>query len=121
MVHYSEKCCWFLHRSFSCGSFNTHFCFKSCLLIQPGYFFFSLTSEFEEDGNLLETNREATTINIEDEDVKRQTKAPGFVHDAEDEYSAHSDDREEVRPSMYRKIVSFALESVDSSGLFCFH
>ncbi|XP_004086748.1 protein YIPF1 [Oryzias latipes] len=52
--------------------------------------------EFEEDGNLLETNREATTIKIEDEDVKRQTKAPGFVHDAEDEYSAHSDDREEL-------------------------
>lgn len=80
--------------------------------------FSPFTLEFEDEGNLLDTNRDATTINIED--VKRQTKAAGFDPDVDDEYPARSDDREEVRSggsSPYRKIINFSLESVDSSGL----
>uniref|UniRef100_A0A3B3DJR6 Protein YIPF n=1 Tax=Oryzias melastigma TaxID=30732 RepID=A0A3B3DJR6_ORYME len=56
--------------------------------------FSPFTLEFEDEGNLLDTNRDATTINIED--VKRQTKAAGFDPDADDEYPARSDDREEL-------------------------
>lgn len=41
--------------------------------------------EFEEAGNLLEANRDAVTISIEDEDIKseKQKKATGFTSDAD--------------------------------------
>lgn len=54
--------------------------------------------EFEEAGNLLEANRYATTISIEDEDVKpeKQRKAAGFTPDGGDEDPLASDDKTEV-------------------------
>ncbi|XP_059200967.1 protein YIPF1 [Centropristis striata] len=52
--------------------------------------------EFEEAGQLLEANRDATTISIEDDNIKpeKQRKAAGFS--PEDEDPLASDDREEL-------------------------
>lgn len=54
--------------------------------------------EFEEAGNLLEANRDAITISIEDEDTKpeRQSKAAGYTPGGDDEDPLASDDKEEV-------------------------
>ena len=54
--------------------------------------------EFEEAGNLLEANRDAVTISIEDEDVKpeKQRKDAGFIPDGDDEDPLASDDKTEV-------------------------
>lgn len=55
-------------------------------------------SEFEEAGNLLEANRDATTISIEDEEMKphKQRNAAGFAADEDGDTLGH-DDQEEVR------------------------
>lgn len=57
-----------------------------------------MTLEFEEAGNLLEANRDATTISIEDDDIQpeKQRKAAGFAPDVDDEDPLASDDRAEV-------------------------
>ncbi|XP_014325326.1 protein YIPF1 [Xiphophorus maculatus] len=54
--------------------------------------------EFEEAGNLLESNRDAVTISIEDEDLKskRQRSAVGFAQDVGDEEPLINEDREEL-------------------------
>lgn len=54
--------------------------------------------EFEEAGNLLEANRDATTISIEDEDItpEKQRKAAGFTPHGDDEDPLASDDKTEV-------------------------
>ncbi|XP_033960312.1 protein YIPF1 [Pseudochaenichthys georgianus] len=53
--------------------------------------------EFEEAGNLLEANRDATTISIEDDDMpERQRKAAGFTPDVDDEDPHASDDNTEL-------------------------
>ncbi|XP_070775301.1 protein YIPF1 [Enoplosus armatus] len=52
--------------------------------------------EFEEAGNLLEANRDAITINIDDEDVKpeKQRKAAGFTPDGDEDPLASDDTTE---------------------------
>ena len=54
--------------------------------------------EFEEAGHLLEANRDATTISIEEDDIKpdKQRKAAGFTPDGDDEDPLASDDKTEV-------------------------
>ena len=53
--------------------------------------------EFEEADNLLEANRDATTISIEDDDMpERQRNAAGFTPDVDDEDPHASDDKTEV-------------------------
>lgn len=54
--------------------------------------------EFEEAGSLLEANKDATTISIEDEDVKpeRQSRADGFTPDGDYEDPLASDDKTEL-------------------------
>lgn len=53
--------------------------------------------DFEEAGNLLEANRGATTITIEDEDVNpEQRNAAVFTPDRDDEDPLASDDKTEV-------------------------
>ncbi|XP_032421691.1 protein YIPF1 [Xiphophorus hellerii] len=54
--------------------------------------------EFEEAGNLLESNRDAVTISIEDENLKskRQRSAVGFAQDVGDEEPLINEDREEL-------------------------
>ena len=55
--------------------------------------------EFEEAGNLLAANRDATTISIEDDDIKpeKQRKAAGFAPAGDDEDPLANDDKTEVR------------------------
>lgn len=54
--------------------------------------------EFEEAGNLLEANRDATTISIEDDEIQpeKQRKGAGFIPDGDDEDPLASDDKAEV-------------------------
>lgn len=54
--------------------------------------------EFEEAGNLLEANRDATTISIEDDDVQpeKQRKTAGLSPGGDDD-SHDYDDSSEVR------------------------
>lgn len=54
--------------------------------------------EFEEAGNLLEANRDATTISIEDDEIKpeKQRQAAAFSPAGEDEDPLASDDKTEV-------------------------
>ncbi|XP_007564294.1 protein YIPF1 [Poecilia formosa] len=54
--------------------------------------------EFDEAGTLLESNRDAITISIDDEDLKskRQRSAVGFAQDVGDEEPLISEDREEL-------------------------
>ncbi|XP_043989518.1 protein YIPF1 [Gambusia affinis] len=54
--------------------------------------------EFDEAGSLLESNRDAVTISIEDEDLKskRQRSAAGFAQDVGDEEPLINEDREEL-------------------------
>ncbi|XP_054914388.1 protein YIPF1 [Poeciliopsis prolifica] len=54
--------------------------------------------EFDEAGSLLESNRDAITISIEDEDLKskRQRSAVGFAQDVDDEEPLINEDREEL-------------------------
>nr|XP_046263575.1 protein YIPF1 [Scatophagus argus]XP_046263576.1 protein YIPF1 [Scatophagus argus]XP_046263577.1 protein YIPF1 [Scatophagus argus]XP_046263578.1 protein YIPF1 [Scatophagus argus] len=54
--------------------------------------------DFEEAGNLLNSNRDATTINMEDEDVKpdKQRNAAVFTPDEHDDDSLASDDKTEL-------------------------
>uniref|UniRef100_A0A3Q2QJ53 Protein YIPF n=1 Tax=Fundulus heteroclitus TaxID=8078 RepID=A0A3Q2QJ53_FUNHE len=54
--------------------------------------------EFDEAGDLLEANRDAVTISIENEDLKSQRprSTVGFAQDAADEEPLISDDREEL-------------------------
>lgn len=54
--------------------------------------------EFEEAGNLLEANRDAVTISIEEDNIKpdKQRKAAGFTPDGDDEDPLASDDKTEV-------------------------
>lgn len=54
--------------------------------------------EFEEAGNLLEANKDAITISIEDEDVKTQgnKNAPGFSNYDDDEETIAADDKAEL-------------------------
>ncbi len=67
--------------------------------------------EFEEAGNLLEANRGATTISIEDEDVnpEKQRKAAGFSPDREEEDPLAGDDKTEVwtRLTLYENVLIF--------------
>ncbi|PWA30088.1 hypothetical protein CCH79_00009637, partial [Gambusia affinis] len=53
---------------------------------------------FDEAGSLLESNRDAVTISIEDEDLKskRQRSAAGFAQDVGDEEPLINEDREEL-------------------------
>ncbi|XP_047223239.1 protein YIPF1 [Girardinichthys multiradiatus] len=54
--------------------------------------------EFDEAGDLLEANRDAVTISIDDEDLKskRPKSAVGFAQDVADEEPLINDDREEL-------------------------
>lgn len=54
--------------------------------------------EFEEAASLLEADRDATTITIDDEDTKaeKQRIAAGFIPDGDDEDRLASDDKTEV-------------------------
>ncbi|XP_029309928.1 protein YIPF1 [Cottoperca gobio] len=53
--------------------------------------------EFEEAGNLLDANRDATTISIEDDDMpEKQRKATGFTPDVDDLDPLASDDTTEL-------------------------
>ncbi|XP_061586996.1 protein YIPF1 [Cololabis saira] len=54
--------------------------------------------EFEEAGALLEANRDATTITIEEDDAntRRQRNATGFVPDDDDEEHLLADDKAEL-------------------------
>lgn len=68
--------------------------------------------EFEEAGNLLEANRDATTISIEDDDMpERQRKAAGFTPDVDDEDPHASDDNTEVCTTitLFSKRISYFL------------
>lgn len=54
--------------------------------------------EFEEAGNLLEANKDAVTISIEDDfKPEKQRKAAGFAPDGEDEDPLAGDDKTEVQ------------------------
>lgn len=57
-----------------------------------------MKTEFEEAGQLLEGNRDAVTISIDDEDVKpeKQRKAAGFTPDDDDDDFQANDDKSEV-------------------------
>lgn len=57
-----------------------------------------MKTEFEEAGKLLEGNRDAVTISIEDEHVKpeKQRKAAGFTANDDEEDLQASDDKSEV-------------------------
>lgn len=65
-------------------------------------YFHAIYLEFEEAGNLLEPNRDATTISIEDEDIKpeKKRKAAGFPPDDEDGDPLATDDKTEVRTGL---------------------
>uniref|UniRef100_A0A3P9P5L7 Protein YIPF n=1 Tax=Poecilia reticulata TaxID=8081 RepID=A0A3P9P5L7_POERE len=54
--------------------------------------------EFDEAGTLLESNRDAVTISIDDEDLKskKQRSAVGFAQDVGDEEPLINEDREEL-------------------------
>lgn len=54
--------------------------------------------EFEEASSLLEADRDATTITIDDDDTKaeKQRMAAGFIPDGDDEDRLASDDKTEV-------------------------
>ncbi|XP_072220033.1 protein YIPF1 [Leuresthes tenuis] len=53
--------------------------------------------EFEEAGNLLEADKDAVTISIEDEDLRPQKqRTTGFTPDADDEDSLNTDDKAEL-------------------------
>lgn len=54
--------------------------------------------EFEEAASLLEADRDATTITIDDEDTKaeKQRVAAGFIPGGDDEDRLASDDKTEV-------------------------
>lgn len=52
--------------------------------------------EFEEAGNLLEANRDATTISIEDPEPQTQRHAAGFSPDADNEDPLGTDDTTEL-------------------------
>ncbi|XP_028284061.1 protein YIPF1 [Parambassis ranga] len=67
--------------------------------------------EFEEAGNLLEANRDATTISIEDEDVKphKQRNAAGFAAD-EDGDTLGNDDQEELLSGQKKSVPFWTFE-----------
>lgn len=52
--------------------------------------------EFEEAGSLLEADRDAITISIEEEGVKpeKHKNSAGFLHDHDDDPSANDDNTE---------------------------
>ncbi|XP_041805367.1 protein YIPF1 [Chelmon rostratus] len=68
--------------------------------------------EFEEAGNLLEANRDAVTISIEDEDTKRenQRKAAGFIPDDDDKDPLADDDKTELLSGQKKSVPFWTFE-----------
>uniref|UniRef100_A0A4W6EZS9 Protein YIPF n=1 Tax=Lates calcarifer TaxID=8187 RepID=A0A4W6EZS9_LATCA len=68
--------------------------------------------EFEEAGNLLEPNRDATTISIEDEDIKpeKKRKAAGFPPDDEDGDPLATDDKTELLSGQQKSVPFWTFE-----------
>uniref|UniRef100_UPI0037E951A9 protein YIPF1 n=1 Tax=Semicossyphus pulcher TaxID=241346 RepID=UPI0037E951A9 len=69
--------------------------------------------EFEEAGNLLEANRDAITISIEDEDVKpdkQQKRAAGFSPGGNDEDPLASDDKSELLSGQKKSVPFWTFE-----------
>ncbi|XP_042354436.1 protein YIPF1 [Plectropomus leopardus] len=68
--------------------------------------------EFEEAGNLLEANRDAITISIEDDDIQpeRKGKAAGFSPDVNDEDPLASDDKAELLSGQKKSVPFWTFE-----------
>lgn len=68
--------------------------------------------EFEEAGNLLEANRGATTISIEDDDVnpEKQREAAGFAPDRDDEDPLAGDDKTELLSGQKKSVPFWTFE-----------
>ncbi|KAM3605259.1 uncharacterized protein V6R79_023175 [Siganus canaliculatus] len=68
--------------------------------------------DFEETGSLLDVNRDAVTISIEDENVKseKQRKAAGFTADGDDEHPLDSDDTTELLSEQNKSVPFWAFE-----------
>ncbi|XP_040910842.1 protein YIPF1 [Toxotes jaculatrix] len=68
--------------------------------------------EFEEAGNLLEANRGATTISIEEEDIKpeKQRKAAGLFSGGDDEDPLANDDKTELLSGQKKSVPFWTFE-----------
>ncbi|XP_040028005.1 protein YIPF1 [Gasterosteus aculeatus] len=68
--------------------------------------------EFEEAGNLLEANRDATTISIEDDEIKpeKQRQAAAFSPAGEDEDPLASDDKTELLSGQKKSVPFWTFE-----------
>ncbi|CAJ1072632.1 protein YIPF1 [Xyrichtys novacula] len=69
--------------------------------------------EFEEAGNLLEANRDAVTISIEDEGIKPEKqpkRAAGYSPGGEDEDPLVSDDKEELLSGQKKSVPFWTFE-----------
>ncbi|KAM9845112.1 protein YIPF1 isoform 1-T2 [Aulostomus maculatus] len=68
--------------------------------------------EFDEDGSLMETNRDATTIRIEDDSTgpQKQRNAAGFSPDGDDEDPRGNDDQAELLSGQRRSTPFWTFE-----------